>query len=171
MLLDQRLLEGHGDAIAADRCRSGRSGRCRSSSHLVCAPSPLTAAPQNHEPGDSARAIAAFATRLARSARTADRPGARPRRVLRRARPQSAARSTRRMSFGACRSASPMGAGARGRIPKRTRGTRRSAPRAAEIIRRTHEFHREVLAIFASVEPSSATWCARRRGRAISQPS
>ena len=114
---------------------------------------PFTAAPQNHEPGDSARAMAAFATEwpgLHRQLIGLEHAhgvfyGA----LVRERGSVDEADVFRRMQQ---RIADGAGAAA---DPEAERGFAALGPRAAAIIRRTHELNREVLSIFASVEPSA----------------
>ena len=114
---------------------------------------PFTAAPQNHEPADSARATAAFAAEwrglhrqligleqahgVFYGALVKQRGSVDEAEVFR--------RMQQRIADGATATANP----------EAERGFAALGPQAAAIIRRTHELHREVLSIFASVEPSA----------------
>ena len=144
MLLDQRLLEGCGDAIAA------RSVLL----FLLAVSAALPGASHAHQAADAERLIAAFRTewpdlyaRLIGLERAhgvfygalADKKG------------KVSEPEVFRLMSGRLAHSAPNSH----RDPEADQGYAALGPRAAEIIRRTHEFHREVLAIFAGLDASS----------------
>jgi hypothetical protein len=114
---------------------------------------PFTAAPQNREPGDGERAMAAFATEwpgLHRQLIGLERAHG----VFYGALVRERGSVDEAQVFRLMQQRIADGAGAAS-DPEAERGFAALGPRASAIVRRTHELHREVLSIVASVEPSA----------------